>query len=85
MHRPMNIKKKLKGSKGCNSETNLAWEIYDRKTYSYLQVWTGSGAHPAAYPVGIWEIQLGLKQPQQDTDHTPSFRTQDEANLGQES
>lgn len=73
----------LEGSKGCNGEMNSAWKIHDCKIYSHQQVWTGSGAHPAIYPTGLWDLQLGLKLPQHDTDHTPSFSKQDEAKLGQ--
>jgi len=73
----------LEGSKGCNGEMNSAWKIYDCKTYSHQQVWTGSGAHPAVSPIGIWDLQLGLKVPQHDTDHTPSLSKQDEGKLGQ--
>jgi hypothetical protein len=34
-------------------------------------VQTGSGAHPASYPVGTRALSVGVKQPGHEADHSP--------------
>jgi hypothetical protein len=35
------------------------------------RVQTGSGAHPASYPVGTGDFFLGVKRPGREADHSP--------------
>jgi hypothetical protein len=35
-------------------------------------VQTGSGAHPASYAMSAEGFSLGVKQPERDSDHSPS-------------
>jgi hypothetical protein len=34
------------------------------------RVQTGSGAHPASYPMGIGDLSLGVKRPRREADHS---------------
>jgi hypothetical protein len=36
-------------------------------------VQTGSGTHPAFYPRGVGCFFLGVKRPEHEVDHSPSF------------
>jgi hypothetical protein len=42
------------------------------KRFSLLpSVQTGSGVHPASYPVGTGALSIGVKRPGYDADHSP--------------
>jgi hypothetical protein len=34
-------------------------------------VQTGSGDHPASYPIGTEAVSLGVKRPEREADHSP--------------
>jgi len=40
--------------------------------YPHHRVQTGSGAHPASYPVVTWLFPSGVKRPGHEADHLPS-------------
>jgi hypothetical protein len=40
------------------------------------RVQTGSGAHPAAYPIGTEALSLLIKRPGREADHSPSSRAE---------
>jgi hypothetical protein len=38
---------------------------------SLLSVQTGSGAHPASYPMGTGDLSLGVNRPRREDDRSP--------------
>jgi hypothetical protein len=35
------------------------------------RVQNGYGAHPTSYPMGTWDLSLGVKRPGREADHSP--------------
>jgi hypothetical protein len=40
------------------------------------RVQTGSGAHPASYPMGTRALSLGVKRSEREADHSPPSRAE---------
>jgi len=49
----------------------MAWCLVKHRD-NLPHVQTGSGVHPASYPVGTGVLSLGLKRPSREANHSPS-------------